>query len=64
MMVSAHKKGGEKLSGNTGCYVLLSGVLCVLFYTEILLFFSSLVNSRGQWCMAQSALIEIGFLHH
>lgn len=56
VMVNACKKGGEKLSGNTGCDVLLSGVLCVLFYTEILPFFSSLVNSCGQWCMAQSAL--------
>lgn len=64
MMVSAHKKGGEKLSENTGYYVLFSGVLCVLFYTEILPFFSSLVNSHGLWCMAQSAPVEAGFLHH
>lgn len=43
MMVNTHKKGGEKLSGNSGCYFLLSRVLCVLFYTEILPFFSSLL---------------------
>lgn len=48
MMVNTHKKGGEKLSGNSGCYVLLSRVLCVLFYTEILPFFSSLVHFHGQ----------------
>lgn len=62
MMVNAHKQRGEKLSGNTGCCVLLSGVLCVSFYTEILPFISSLVNSHSQWCIIQSGLIEIGFL--
>lgn len=43
LMLNAHKQGGAKLYGNTGCNVLHSGVLCVLFYTEILpfsLFFS------------------------
>lgn len=43
LMLNVHKQGGAKLYGNTGCYVLRSGVLCVLFYTELLpfsLFFS------------------------
>lgn len=38
MMLNAHKQGGAKLYGNTGCYVLPSGVLCVLFYTDVLPF--------------------------
>lgn len=38
MMLNAHKQRGAKLYGNTGCYILLSGVLCVLFYIDILPF--------------------------
>lgn len=42
-------------------------LVCFVFYFThkfLISLFLSLFSSHGQWCMAQSGLIGVGFLHH
>lgn len=64
MMVNAHNKRRREAVWKHWLLAMFCLVVCFVFYFTQKFFFSSFVNSCGQWCMAQSALIEIGFLHH